>query len=134
MKLVRVCAVIETAERSAEPVAFDTQRGTTVVSLRDNGNLVFHDVKTGAFMYQDLFLDRFRHDVFTKSDTVPEIQTPTDSVVYPELDEVIDWVNDPDTTNDQLQAYLADVVGEDDRKRKRETNVSKIVEYVESQD
>lgn len=134
MSLVRIYAVIEAAERSAEPVAFETERGSTIVSLRNDGNLAFNDVTAGQLMYQDVFLSRYKHQAFVQLDEVPEIDDAIVDESYPALADAIEWANDPDTTDEQLQGYLADVAGEDDRTRKRSTHIAKIVEFVEIQE
>lgn len=134
MSFVRIYAVIEAAERSAVPVAFETERGSVIVSLRQGGNLAFNDVTAGHLMYQDVFLLRYKRQAFTQLDEVPEVDELVADESYPGLEDAIEWANDPETTDEQLQGYLADVANEDDRTRKRSTHVAKIVEYVEAQD
>jgi len=87
------------------------------------------DMPGRVALSQGQFLDANRYSGMTQSGEFSEV-VPHD---YPELDEAIEWANDPDVTNEELQGYLADVAGEDNRDRKRATNVAKIVEYVESQ-
>jgi hypothetical protein len=140
---MRINAVINACERTGEPLAFTSTGGLTFVSLRDAGNLVFAIAETGVHLYQEAFVERHRWDLFEPADSVPEIVSHDDVIeddedqaetgLYPDLDEVMDWANDPETTDEELQSYLAEVAGEPDRKRKRANHVKLITEYVDAQ-
>ena len=145
---MNIYRAIEHADRSAEPVGFATVNSGSVVGLRleDDGNLVFANADTGAYMTQGLFRERYQYEQFTVLDTVPEIagddeleddaegDAGDDYPEYPDIDDALAWAEDTDNVSDeQVQAYLADVAGEDNRKRSRATSIKKVAEYVSQQ-
>lgn len=140
---MRINAVINVCERTEDSLAFTSTGGLTFVSLREAGNLVFAVAETGVHLYQEAFVERHKWDLFEPTDQVPEIasdddvaeddQEQADVSLYPDLDEVMDWANDPETADEELQAYLAEVAGEPDRKRKRANHIKLIAEYVDAQ-
>lgn len=139
---MRINAVINACERTEESLAFASSGGLTFVSLRDAGNLVFAVAETGVHLYQEAFVERHKWDLFEPADQVPEIasdddvaedQEQADVSLYPDIDEVMDWANDPDTPIDELRSYLVEVAGEPDRKRNRENHLKLIAEYVDAQ-
>lgn len=133
--------VIERAERSAEPVAFKSQIGVVIVAmfLELRGNLTFADAGAGRYMTQAVFYNRFKFDQFEELDVVPEIAgddlEDDDEPEFPELENAIEWAGDIDNVSDEeVHEYLIEIVGEDNRKRNRDTMIKKVEEFVESQD
>ena len=107
---------------------------------------VFHD-SVGDPMYGDInspdvpmdqptFYRIYKHRLFTADDQDIDATTPdedaSDDVVTSDdgSPDVIEWSNDPATTDKALSDYLVDVAGEDRRNWSRKTMVEKIARYV----
>jgi len=130
-KVITIHQAIAMAVASEKPLVFtnsDTQQ--VYRSRRDPSCMLFDMPGSPIALSQGQFLTANRYSAMTQSGEFVEEKDVSD---YPDLEDAIEWANDEATTDDELQAYVVAVIGEDNRKRNRETNVAKIVEYVEAQ-
>lgn len=141
--IITVHAAIALASASLDTMVFTNADTGMVYRSRHTDKCMMFDAPGRQPLTQGQFLTANRYSGMTQSGEFEEPAledsdgSDDDEVegepAYPELEDAIAWANDPDTDEELLQSYLADVAGEDDRKRKRETHVAKIVEYVTAQ-
>lgn len=132
-KIITVHGAIALAMASQAPLVFTNSDTKQVYRSRHTEGCLLFDVPGRPALSQGQFLTANRYSAMTQSGEFEEDAADENENDYPDLSDVIEWASDDGTTDEELQAYVVDVIGEDDRKRKRETNVQKIVEYVESE-
>lgn len=139
---MNIFKVIEQADRADEPTAYKSNKGVLIVALLiiAGGNLTFANAQTGQYMTQSVFFSRYRHDQFEQLDEVPEIagddeqDADDDEQEFPDIEDALEWAGDIDNVSDEeVHEYLLEVVGEDNRKRNRDTMIEKVKAFVEAQ-
>ncbi len=134
LNIITVHSAIALATTSKEPLVFTNSDTGQVYRSRQAPGCLLFDMPGRQPLSQGQFLTANRYTAMTQSgEFIDDTGDDQNGDRYPDLDDAIDWANDPETSNDDLQAYLVDVAGEDNRDRKRETNVAKIAEFVSAQ-